>query len=210
MTVYHETVSSEYLERALYLEAERLAFLPSALDQAKFDTEREVVKNERRQDYDNVPYGFVEETLLARVFPKGHPYSWSVIGSMKDLNAASLDDLRSFFAEFYHPANATLCLAGEFDPARAKELIARYFGPLSAGPRRRPCRLSQPLPTLRTSSSPTRSTCRAFTGRGPRWPTTIPIRPHSTCWRPCSRAARPRGCTRPWFATCAGQRCHSR
>ncbi len=138
MTVYFETVSSEYLERALYLEAERLAFLPSALDQTKFDTEREVVKNERRQDYDNVPYGFVEETLLARVFPKGHPYSWSVIGSMKDLNAASLDDLRSFFAEFYHPANATLCLAGDFDPARARELIARYFGPLSAGPRPAP------------------------------------------------------------------------
>jgi len=135
MTIYFETVSSEYLERALYLEAERLAFLPSALDQAKFDTEREVVKNERRQDVDNVPYGLVEETLLARVFPKGHPYSWSVIGSMKDLNAASLDDLRSFFAEFYHPANATLCLAGDFDPTRAKDLIARYFGPLSAGPR---------------------------------------------------------------------------
>ena len=89
MTVYFETVSSEYLERALYLEAERLAFLPSALDQAKFDTEREVVKNERRQDVDNVPYGLVEETLLARVFPKGHPYSWPVIGSMKDLSAAS-------------------------------------------------------------------------------------------------------------------------
>ncbi|MGZ3486512.1 MAG: M16 family metallopeptidase, partial [Isosphaeraceae bacterium] len=135
MTVYFETVSSEYLERALYLEAERLAFLPSALDQAKFDTEREVVKNERRQDVDNVPYGLVEETLLARVFPKGHPYSWPVIGSMKDLSAASLDDLRSFFAEFYHPANATLCLVGDFDPARAKDLIARYFGPLSAGPR---------------------------------------------------------------------------
>ena len=135
MTVYFETVSSEYLERALYLEAERLAFLPSALDQAKFDTEREVVKNERRQDFDNVPYGLVEETLLARVFPKGHPYSWSVIGSMKDLGAASLDDLRSFFAEFYHPANATLCLVGDFDPTRAKDLVARYFGPLSAGPR---------------------------------------------------------------------------
>src|SRR5208337_3243420 len=104
-------------------------------DQAKFDTEREVVKNERRQDVDNVPYGLVEETLLARVFPKGHPYSWPVIGSMKDLSAASLDDLRSFFAEFYHPANATLCLVGDFDLARAKDLIARYFGPLSAGPR---------------------------------------------------------------------------
>ncbi len=142
MTVYFETVSSEYLERALYLEAERLAFLSSALDQAKFDTEREVVKNERRQSVDNVPYGLVEETLLARVFPHGHPYSWSVIGSMKDLNSASLDDLRAFFAEFYHPANATLCLVGDFDPARAKEQIGRYFGPLAAGPR--PARVAAP------------------------------------------------------------------
>jgi len=140
MTVFFETVSSEYLERALYLEAERLAFLPSALDQSKFDTEREVVKNERRQTVDNVPYGLVEETLLARVFPKGHPYSWPVIGSMKDLSAASLDDLKSFFAEFYHPANATICLVGDFDPARAKDLIARYFGPLAAGSRPTPVR----------------------------------------------------------------------
>ncbi len=135
MTVYFETVSTEYLERALYLEAERLAFLPSALVQSTFDTEREVVKNERRQSVDNVPYGLVEETLLANVFPKGHPYSWSVIGSMKDLNAASLDDLKAFFAEFYHPANATLCLVGDFDPAAARRLIAKYFGPLAGGAR---------------------------------------------------------------------------
>ncbi|MGC8640816.1 MAG: M16 family metallopeptidase [Isosphaeraceae bacterium] len=135
MTVYFETVSSEYLERALYLEAERLVFLPSALEQSKFDTEREVVKNERRQSVDNVPYGLVEETLLARVFPKGNPYSWSVIGSMKDLNSASLDDLKAFFAEFYHPANATLCLAGDFDLQLARTLIEKYFAPLAAGPR---------------------------------------------------------------------------
>src|SRR3954464_7518326 len=93
LTAYIETVPSPYLERALYLEAERLGFLPSALDQAKFDTEREVVKNERRQSYENVPYGLAEETILAHVFPKGHPYSWSVIGSMKDLDASSLSDL---------------------------------------------------------------------------------------------------------------------
>lgn len=133
MTVYFETVSTEYLERALYLEAERLAFLPTALDQSKFETEREVVKNERRQSVDNVPYGLVDETLLARVFPKGHPYSWSVIGSMKDLNAASLDDLKAFFAEYYHPANATLCLVGDFDPDQARALIKRYFEPLAPG-----------------------------------------------------------------------------
>ena len=94
MTVYFETVPSNYLERALYLEAERLAFLPSALDQEKFDTEREVVKNERRQSYENVPYGLADETILAHLFPEGHPYSWSVIGSMRDLDAATLDDLK--------------------------------------------------------------------------------------------------------------------
>ncbi|QEH36996.1 Peptidase M16 inactive domain protein [Aquisphaera giovannonii] len=150
LTVYHETVSSEFLERALYLEAERLAFLPEALDQAKFDTEREVVKNERRQGVDNVPYGQVEEAILQGVFPKGHPYSWSVIGSMRDLDRASLADLRSFFAEFYHPANATLCLAGDFDPSRAKALIGAYFGPLSPGPR--PAAPSRRLATPRPAS----------------------------------------------------------
>ncbi len=135
MTVYFETVPSNFLERALYLESERLAFLPSALDQQKFDTEREVVKNERRQSYENRPYGLDQEAILSTLFPKGHPYSWSVIGSMEDLNKATLDDLKAFFAEFYHPANATLCLAGDFDPAQAKALIQKYFGTLTAGPK---------------------------------------------------------------------------
>jgi zinc protease len=133
MTVYFETVPSNFLERALYLEAERLAFLPSALNQEKFDTEREVVKNERRQSYENRPYGLDSEAILANLFPAGHPYSWSVIGSMDNLNKATLDDLKAFFAEFYHPANATLCLAGDFDPAEARALIQKYFGPLAAG-----------------------------------------------------------------------------
>lgn len=137
MTVYYETVPSHWLERSLYLESERLAFLSSALDQEKFDTEREVVKNERRQSMDNVPYGLAEEVLLASVFPEGHPYSWSVIGSMADLNGSTLDDLRKFFAEFYHPGNATLCLVGDFDIEATRPLIARYFGPLQAGPARR-------------------------------------------------------------------------
>lgn len=134
MTVYIETVPTEYLERALYLEAERLAFLPSALNQEKFDTEREVVKNERRQSFEDVPYGLAGEAILAAVFPKGHPYSWSVIGSMKDLSAATLDDLKNFFAEYYHPGNATLSLAGDFDPVSTKALINKYFGPIAPGP----------------------------------------------------------------------------
>ena len=133
MTVYFETVPTAYLERALYLEAERLAFLATALDQEKFDTEREVVKNERRQSYENRPYGLAEEAILANVFPKGHPYSWSVIGSMADLDAATLRDLRRFFLEYYHPGNAALCLSGDFDPAQAKRWIAEFFGPLAPG-----------------------------------------------------------------------------
>ena len=134
LTVYFETVPSEYIDRALYLEAERLAFLSSALEQGKFDTEREVVKNERRQSVDNVPYGLAEEAILRHVFPAGHPYSWSVIGSMKDLGAASLDDLRRFFGEFYSPNNASLCLAGDFNPEQAKKLINLYFSPIAPGP----------------------------------------------------------------------------
>ncbi len=149
LTVYFETVPASFLDRALYLEAERLAFLPTALDQAKFDTEREVVKNERRQSVENVPYGLADESLLAGVFPAGHPYSWSVIGSMKDLDAATLTDLTRFFVEFYHPANASLCLAGDFDPAQARAAIAKYFGPIPAGPAVKP--VVAPVPTAAKS-----------------------------------------------------------
>lgn len=137
MTVYYETVPSHYLRRALYLEAERLAFLPTALNQKTFDTERQVVKNERRQSYENVPYGLAEETILAKVFPKGETYSWSVIGSMKDLDAASLDDLKAFFLEYYHPGNATLSIVGDFEPTETRKWIREYFGSLAEGPRRR-------------------------------------------------------------------------
>ncbi len=134
VTVYFETIPNNYVERALYLEAERMAFLSSALSQEKFDTEREVVKNERRQSMENVPYGLADETIAFYVYPPGHPYSWSVIGSMEDLNRATLDDLRQFFLEFYHPGNATLTLVGGFAPDEAKRWIDTYFGPLSAGP----------------------------------------------------------------------------
>lgn len=137
MTVYFETVPSNFLERALYLEADRLAWLPTALEQEKFDTEREVVKNERRQSFENVPYGLAEETILASLYPAGHPYRWSVIGSMGDLSKATLADLKQFFAEFYHPANATLCLVGDFDPKQAEDLVHKYFTPIAAGPRPR-------------------------------------------------------------------------
>jgi len=175
-TVYHETIPSEYLERALYLEAERLAFLPSALDREKFDTEREVVKNERRQSYENAPYGLAEEALLASVFPQGHPYSWSVIGSMADLDAASLKDLRRFFLEYYHPGNAALCLAGDFDPAAAKALIAKYFGPLAAG--EAPTR-GRPTPTAPRSARLTQADRVSLPRVYWTWPTVADEHPDS-------------------------------
>ncbi len=145
MTVYFESIPANYLERALYMEAERMAFLPTALDQRKFDTEREIVKNERRQRMENVPYGLASETIGANLFPKGHPYSWSVIGSMKDLDNATLDDLRNFFWEFYHPGNATLTVVGNFDVEQTKAWIEKYFAPIPAG---------KPIPNIDVPQTP--------------------------------------------------------
>jgi zinc protease len=144
MTLYFETVPNNFIQRALYLEAERMAFLSSALNQEKFDTEREVIKNERRQVMENVPYGLADETLGYYVFPKGHPYSWSVIGSMEDLSRATLQDLQQFFLAFYHPGNATLTLVGGFPPEETKRWIETYFGAVAAGPA--PAALQVPAP----------------------------------------------------------------
>ena len=133
-TNYFETLPSNALPLALYLDSDRMGFLLPALDQQKLDLQRDVVKNERRQRVDNVPYGRAEETIFAAMYPKGHPYSWPVIGSMADLSAATLEDVKSFFRTYYAPNNATLVIAGDFDPDSAKALVARYFGGIPRGP----------------------------------------------------------------------------
>jgi zinc protease len=133
-TNYYEVVPSNALELALWLESDRMGFLVPALSQAKLDNQRDVVKNERRQRVDNVPYGQSHEKLLEALYPEGHPYHHSVIGSMADLSAASLEDVSSFFRTYYSPNNASLCIAGDFDPAEAKRLVEKYFGPLPRGP----------------------------------------------------------------------------
>src|SRR4051812_15038825 len=133
-TNYYETVPSNALELALWLESDRMGFLVPALTQAKLDNQRDVVKNERRQTYDNQPYGQAHEALLEALYPPGHPYHHSTIGSMADLSAASLNDVAAFFRTYYNPNNASLCIAGDFDPAEVKRLVAKYFGPLPAGP----------------------------------------------------------------------------
>jgi zinc protease len=132
-TNYYETIPSNYLESALWLESDRMGFLLDKLDIAKLNAQRDVVKNERRQSYDNQPYGRVSEILAAAMYPKGHPYSWPVIGSMTDLTAASEGDVKDFFRLYYAPNNATLAVVGDFDPAQAKAWIQKYFGDLPQG-----------------------------------------------------------------------------
>jgi zinc protease len=132
-TNYYETIPSNYLESALWLESDRMGFLLDKLDTAKLNAQRDVVKNERRQSYDNQPYGRVSEILAAAMYPKGHPYSWPVIGSMTDLTAASEGDVKDFFRLYYAPNNATLAVVGDFDPAQAKAWIQKYFGDLPQG-----------------------------------------------------------------------------
>jgi zinc protease len=116
------------------METDRLGFLPSAMDQEKLDNQRDVVKNERRQGVDNQPYGHANELILSMMYPDRHPYSWSVIGSMQDLTMASMEDVMAFFNRYYTPNNASLTIAGDFDPQVAKALVDRYFANLPPGP----------------------------------------------------------------------------
>jgi zinc protease len=127
-TNYYEWLPSNALPLALWLDGDRMGYLLPTMDQAKLDLQRDVVKNERRQGGDNVPYGRANETILGALFPEGHPYHHSVIGSMADLSAASLDDVKQFFNTYYAPNNATLVIAGDFDTDSAKTWVERYFG----------------------------------------------------------------------------------
>jgi zinc protease len=128
-------VPSNYLELALWLESDRMGFLLPAMSQKKLDNQRDVVMNERRQSYENRPYGLASETIAAAMYPHDHPYSWPTIGYMVDLTAASREDIAAFFRRYYHPSNASLCIAGDFDPAEARRLVDKYFGPIPAGPK---------------------------------------------------------------------------
>jgi zinc protease len=132
-TNYFETLPSNELALALWLEADRMGELLPAMTQEKLDTQRDVVKNERRWAVDNQPYGTMLEKMQELVFPASHPFQHSLIGSMEDLSAASLDDIAEFFATYYTPDNAVLSIAGDFDSAEARELVRGYFGPVPRG-----------------------------------------------------------------------------
>jgi zinc protease len=132
-TNYFQTVPAHWLELVLWLESDRMGFLLPAMTQEKLENQRDVVKNERRWRVDNQPYGDWDERLQALVYPPDHPYHHSVIGSMADLDAATLDDVAHFFRTYYAPNNAVLTLCGDFEPAAARDLIERYFGPIPRG-----------------------------------------------------------------------------
>jgi zinc protease len=139
-TNYWEVVPSGALELALWMESDRMGYLLPALTEAKFANQRDVVLNERRQNYENRPYGLAPMALLAALFPPSHPYHWTTIGEIEDLKAAQLDEMHAFFRRYYHPANASLALAGDIDPDRVLDLVREYFGGLPPGERVEPVR----------------------------------------------------------------------
>jgi len=154
-TNYFETLPSNQLELALWLESDRMGFLLEELDARKLANQRDVVRNERRQSIENSPYGLVEEEMFHNLFPKDHPYYASVIGSHADIEAARLPDVREFFRLYYAPNNASLAIVGDIDPARAKDLVENYFGPIPAG---------SAVPKIEVPESPITSERRAVVG----------------------------------------------
>src|SRR6187401_2026067 len=132
-TNYFQNVPTSALDLTLWMESDRMGHLLGAIDQAKLDEQRGVVQNEKRQG-DNRPYGKVSEFITTSTFPAGHPYSWETIGSMEDLNAASLDDVKDWFRTYYGAANAVLVIAGDVTAADAKQKVEKYFGDIPSGP----------------------------------------------------------------------------
>jgi len=144
-TNYWEVVPSNALELALWMESDRMGYLLPALTDAKFTNQRDVVLNERRQNYENRPYGLAPMAMLAALFPPDHPYHWTTIGEVADLHATRLDEVQAFFRRYYHPANASIALAGDFDSEEALALVDRYFGEIPPGEHVDPVRVSASL-----------------------------------------------------------------
>jgi len=133
-TTYFETVPSNYLETALWLESDRMGFLLDSLTTKKFEVQRSTVKNEKGQNVDNVPYGKVNEIRDQNMYPMEHPYSWPVIGYLRDLDNATIEDVKNFFMRWYAPNNASLIISGDVNTAEAIKLVEKYFGPIPKGP----------------------------------------------------------------------------
>ncbi|MEO8719858.1 MAG: pitrilysin family protein [Ginsengibacter sp.] len=140
-TNYFETVPNNQLEKMLWLESDRMGFLLDAVTQQKFEIQRETVKNERGQNYDNRPYGLAGEVTSKALYPYGHPYSWLTIGYVEDLNRVNVNDLKNFFLRWYGPNNATLTIAGDVNTKEVLQKVEKYFGPIPKGPEVTPVQL---------------------------------------------------------------------
>jgi len=132
-TNYFQTVPSDALEKMLWAEADKLGWFINTVTEPVLEKEKSVVKNEKRQSYDNRPYGYTSDIIGKNMYPAGHPYSWQVIGSLEDLSNATLQDVRDFYNRWYVPNNVTLVLAGDFDPVQTKEWIEKYFSEIKRG-----------------------------------------------------------------------------
>jgi zinc protease len=134
-TNYWEVVPTSAVDLALWMESDRMGYLLPALTRQRFETQRDVVLNERRQNYENRPYGLALVAILASLFPPEHPYHWLTIGAAEDIRAMQFEDVQEFFRTYYHPANASLVLAGDIDATRGFDLAEEYFGDIPAGPK---------------------------------------------------------------------------
>lgn len=144
-TVYYETVPSDALEKVLWMESDRMGFFINTVSEWGLENEKQVVKNEKRQAVDNRPYGHKSYVQLKNLYPEGHPYSWPVIGSLEDLQAATVADVKEFYAQYYGAGNATLAIAGDIDVAKTKELVNKYFAEIGSGPK---VETIQPMPAV--------------------------------------------------------------
>jgi zinc protease len=145
-TNYWEVVPTNALDLALWMESDRMGYLLPALTEAKFSNQRDVVLNERRQNYENRPYGLAGMAIVDALYPPAHPYHWLTIGGADDLRAAHIDEVRAFFQRYYHPANASLALAGDVDPRRGIQLAESYFAEIPGGVRPQPVEVTPPAP----------------------------------------------------------------
>lgn len=150
-TIYYEVVPKDAFEKILWIDSDRFGYMINTVTEAALEREKQVVKNEKRQRVDNSPYGYTDEIIRKNLYPEGHPYSWTVIGSLPDLQAATLDDVTEFYNEYYGASNASLVIAGDIDIAETKELVKKWFGEIPSGPE------IEPLPAMPVTLTETKS-----------------------------------------------------
>jgi len=133
-TVYYEVVPKDAFEKILWIDSDRFGYMINTVTEAALEREKQVVKNEKRQRVDNAPYGYTDEIIRKNMYPEGHPYNWTVIGALPDLQAATIDDVKEFYSKYYGAKNASLVIAGDIDIAETKALVKKWFGEIPSGP----------------------------------------------------------------------------